>query len=67
SFPMQKLRQLLDSHGVLQVSILMMWNDVKRRASFHDEKSYHGLVDAFHYALIKGGLFNVGMQIVEVL
>ena len=33
-------------------SVLMMWNDVKKRASFDEEKSYHGLVDAFCYGLV---------------
>ncbi|KVI05474.1 Pentatricopeptide repeat-containing protein, partial [Cynara cardunculus var. scolymus] len=49
-------------------SVLMMWNDVKRRASFNSEKSFkldHGLVDAFLYALVKGGFFDAVMQVVE--
>lgn len=49
-------------------SVLMMWNDVKKRASFNGEKSFkldHGLVDAFLYALVKGGFFDAVMQVVE--
>ncbi|GKB15044.1 pentatricopeptide repeat-containing protein [Tanacetum coccineum] len=49
-------------------SVLMMWNDVKKRALFDGEKSFkldHGLVDAFLYALVKGGFFDAVMQVVE--
>nr|GEV48685.1 pentatricopeptide repeat-containing protein At1g69290 [Tanacetum cinerariifolium] len=49
-------------------SVLMMWNDVKKRALFEGEKSFkldHGLVDAFLYALVKGGFFDAVMQVVE--
>ncbi|KAL8218714.1 hypothetical protein R6Q57_022087 [Mikania cordata] len=49
-------------------SVLMMWNDVKKRMSFNGEKSFkldHGLVDAFLYALVKGGFFDAVMQVVE--
>ncbi|KAI3730702.1 hypothetical protein L1987_61876 [Smallanthus sonchifolius] len=49
-------------------SVLMMWNDVKKRLFFNGEKSFkldHGLVDAFLYALVKGGFFDAVMQVVE--
>ncbi|KAK1416016.1 hypothetical protein QVD17_31804 [Tagetes erecta] len=49
-------------------SVLMMWNDVKKRLSFNSERCFkldHGLVDAFLYALVKGGFFDAVMQVVE--
>ncbi|XP_076905324.1 pentatricopeptide repeat-containing protein At1g69290-like [Bidens hawaiensis] len=49
-------------------NVLMMWNDVKKRLSFNDEKGFkldHGLVDALLYALVKGGFFDAVMQVVE--
>lgn len=49
-------------------SILMMWNEVKKRASIEGEKSFKldsNLIDAFLYALVKGGFFDAVMQVVE--
>ncbi|XP_071715551.1 pentatricopeptide repeat-containing protein At1g69290 [Rutidosis leptorrhynchoides] len=49
-------------------SVLMMWNDVKKRMLLNGEKSFkldHGLVDALLYALVKGGYFDAVMQVVE--
>ncbi|GAB2297139.1 hypothetical protein Dimus_031239 [Dionaea muscipula] len=43
--------------------VLMLWNEVrKREAGF---KLEHSLVDAFLYALVKGGFFDAVMQVVE--
>lgn len=49
-------------------SVLMLWNEVKRRISIDGEKGVkfdHNLVDAFLYALVKGGFFDAVMQVVE--
>ncbi|KAL6983340.1 hypothetical protein U1Q18_016728 [Sarracenia purpurea var. burkii] len=49
-------------------SVLMLWNEVKRSVSLDGEKKFkldHSLVDAFLYALVKGGFFDAVMQIVE--
>ena len=49
-------------------SVLMLWNEVKRRISADGEKGVkfdHNLVDAFLYALVKGGFFDAVMQVVE--
>ncbi|KAA8529343.1 hypothetical protein F0562_033858 [Nyssa sinensis] len=49
-------------------SVLMLWNEVKRRVSRDGEKRFkleHNLVDAFLYALVKGGFFDAVMQVVE--
>ncbi|XP_052173862.1 pentatricopeptide repeat-containing protein At1g69290 [Diospyros lotus] len=49
-------------------SVLMLWNEVKRRVSIDGEKQFkldHNLVDAFLYALVKGGFFDAVMQVVE--
>ncbi|KAK9063648.1 hypothetical protein SSX86_017519 [Deinandra increscens subsp. villosa] len=49
-------------------SVLMMWNDVRKRLLLIGEKTFkldHGLVDAFLYALVKGGFFDAVMQVVE--
>lgn len=50
-------------------NVLMLWNEVKRRISKDGEngmmKFEHGLVDAFLYSLVKGGLFDAVMQVVE--
>ncbi|GFZ10905.1 pentatricopeptide repeat (PPR) superfamily protein [Actinidia rufa] len=48
-------------------SVLMLWNEVKRRVCVDGEKFKldHNLVDAFLYALVKGGFFDAVMQVVE--
>ncbi|KAK9277389.1 hypothetical protein L1049_006932 [Liquidambar formosana] len=49
-------------------NVLMLWNEVKRRVSTDGEKGIkfdHNLVDAFLYALVKGGFFDAVMQVVE--
>lgn len=49
-------------------SVLMLWNEVKRNLSTEGEKGLkfdHNLVDAFLYALVKGGFFDAVMQVVE--
>ncbi|CAK7326204.1 unnamed protein product [Dovyalis caffra] len=48
--------------------VLMLWNEVKRKVSPDKEKGIkfdHSLVDAFLFALVKGGFFDVVMQVVE--
>ncbi|CAK9165968.1 unnamed protein product [Ilex paraguariensis] len=49
-------------------SILMLWNEVKRKVSIEGGKRFkldHSLADAFLYALVKGGFFDAVMQVVE--
>ncbi|KAG6426208.1 hypothetical protein SASPL_110428 [Salvia splendens] len=49
-------------------SVLMLWNEVKRKISGEGERRFeldHSLVDAFLYALVKGGFFDAVMQVVE--
>ncbi|KAK4598798.1 hypothetical protein RGQ29_016024 [Quercus rubra] len=49
-------------------SVLMLWNEVKRKVSSDGQKGVkfdHTLVDAFLYALVKGGFFDAVMQVVE--
>ncbi|PPD76643.1 hypothetical protein GOBAR_DD26428 [Gossypium barbadense] len=49
-------------------SVLMLWNEIKRKFSGGKEKGInfdHNLVDAFLYALVKGGFFDAVMQVVE--
>lgn len=49
-------------------NVLMLWNEVKRKASVEGEKKFKletSLVDAFLYALVKGGFFDAVMQVVE--
>ncbi|KAK7280675.1 hypothetical protein RJT34_25742 [Clitoria ternatea] len=48
--------------------VLMLWNDVKRKLSADGHKGIkfdHNLVDAFLYAMVKGGFFDAVMQVVE--
>lgn len=48
--------------------VLMLWNEVKKRASIDDARGFrlsHSLIDAFLYALVKGGFFDAVMQVVE--
>ncbi|XP_057777285.1 pentatricopeptide repeat-containing protein At1g69290 [Salvia miltiorrhiza] len=49
-------------------SVLMLWNEVKRKSCGEGERRFeldHSLVDAFLYALVKGGFFDAVMQVVE--
>ncbi|KAM4110393.1 hypothetical protein ACB094_03G191900 [Castanea mollissima] len=49
-------------------SVLMLWNEVKRKVSSDGKKGVkfdNTLVDAFLYALVKGGFFDAVMQVVE--
>lgn len=49
-------------------SVLMLWNEVKRRVSIEGVNRFRfdtSLVDAFLYALVKGGFFDAVMQVVE--
>ncbi|XP_039137288.1 pentatricopeptide repeat-containing protein At1g69290 [Dioscorea cayenensis subsp. rotundata] len=42
-------------------SVLLLWTDVRRKGMKLD----HDLLDAFLYALVKGGFFDAAMQVVE--
>ena len=49
-------------------SVLMLWNEIKWKISGDGEKGVkfdHNLIDAFLYALVKGGFFDAVMQVVE--
>ncbi|XP_030449527.1 pentatricopeptide repeat-containing protein At1g69290 [Syzygium oleosum] len=50
-------------------SVLLLWNEIRRKFVSADiEKGIkfdHSLVDAFLYALVKGGFFDAVMQVVE--
>ncbi|KDP41302.1 hypothetical protein JCGZ_15709 [Jatropha curcas] len=49
-------------------SVLMLWHEVKRKVSSDKDKGIKfdpNLVDAFLYALVKGGFFDAVMQVVE--
>ncbi|KAK4760424.1 hypothetical protein SAY87_005317 [Trapa incisa] len=49
-------------------NVLMLWNEVKRQVSAEactGIKFDHNLVDAFLYAMVKGGFFDAVMQVVE--
>nr|UPT49219.1 pentatricopeptide repeat protein AaPPR1344 [Agave angustifolia]UPT49756.1 pentatricopeptide repeat protein AaPPR1363 [Agave angustifolia] len=43
------------------LSVLILWNEVRRKGIEFD----HSLVDAFLYALVKGGFFDAAMQVVK--
>jgi hypothetical protein len=46
----------------------MLWNEVKRKLSVDGPKRIkfdQNLVDAFLYAMVKGGFFDAVMQVVE--
>ncbi|GMH31187.1 hypothetical protein Nepgr_033030 [Nepenthes gracilis] len=45
-------------------SVLMLWNEVKRQEGSKGFKLDHSLVDAFLYALVKGGFFDAAMEVV---
>ncbi|XP_072951527.1 pentatricopeptide repeat-containing protein At1g69290 [Typha angustifolia] len=42
-------------------SVLMLWTEVRRKGADFD----HDLIDAFLYALVKGGFFDAAMQVAE--
>ncbi|KAK8962649.1 Pentatricopeptide repeat-containing protein [Platanthera guangdongensis] len=42
-------------------SVLLLWTEVRRKGISFD----HDLVDAFLYALVKGGFFDAAMQVIE--
>ncbi|XP_062207109.1 pentatricopeptide repeat-containing protein At1g69290-like [Phragmites australis] len=42
-------------------SVLILWTEVKRKGAEFN----HELVDAFLYALVKGGFFDMAMQVIE--
>lgn len=42
-------------------NVLMLWTEVRRNGAEFDR----GLIDAFLYALVKGGFFDAAMQVVE--
>ncbi|KAJ4710749.1 Pentatricopeptide repeat-containing protein [Melia azedarach] len=49
-------------------SVLMLWHEVKHKISTDGQKGIkfdNNLVDAFLYALVKGGFFDAVMQVVE--
>ncbi|XP_058081008.1 pentatricopeptide repeat-containing protein At1g69290-like [Magnolia sinica] len=49
-------------------SVLILWTEVRKRMSVDGGKGIkfdHNLVDAFLYALVKGGFFDAAMQVVE--
>ncbi|KAL2905412.1 hypothetical protein RDABS01_004122 [Bienertia sinuspersici] len=49
-------------------NVLMLWNEVKRRVSTDDSTGFkldHSLIDAFLYAMVKGGYFDAVMQVVD--
>ncbi|KAL3823983.1 hypothetical protein ACJIZ3_020012 [Penstemon smallii] len=49
-------------------SVLMLWNEVKKKVLVEGERKFkldNSLVDAFLYALVKGGFFDAVMQVVE--
>ncbi|KAI4379209.1 hypothetical protein MLD38_005535 [Melastoma candidum] len=47
--------------------VLLLWNEVKKKVSAEEGeiKFSHSLVDAFLYALVKGGFFDAVMQVVQ--
>ncbi|OVA04977.1 Pentatricopeptide repeat [Macleaya cordata] len=49
-------------------SVLLLWTEVRKRVSINEGsglKFNQSLVDAFLYALVKGGFFDAVMQVVE--
>lgn len=58
--------------GEKYFNVLLLWNEVKGKVSCADDAEEekrsrldHALVDAFLYALVKGGFFDAAMQVVE--
>ncbi|WOL14453.1 pentatricopeptide repeat-containing protein [Canna indica] len=43
-------------------SVLLLWTDIRKKDFVQFD---HGLVDAFLYAMVKGGFFDAAMQVVE--
>ncbi|KAK3165672.1 hypothetical protein QOZ80_1AG0036220 [Eleusine coracana subsp. coracana] len=41
-------------------NVLILWTEVRKGAEFN-----HELIDAFLYALVKGGFFDMAMQVIE--
>ncbi|KAL8142298.1 hypothetical protein V2J09_015330 [Rumex salicifolius] len=49
-------------------SVLLLWNEVRKHASTDGGKGFvldQSLIDAFLYAMVKGGFFDAVMQVVE--
>ncbi|KAL5723171.1 hypothetical protein ACHQM5_006596 [Ranunculus cassubicifolius] len=49
-------------------SVLILWTEVRKRISMDSDKGFkldHSLVDAFLYALVKGGFFDAVMQVAD--
>lgn len=49
-------------------NVLLLWNEARRKVSPETGKGLkfdHSLVDAFLYAMVKGGFFDAAMQVVE--
>ncbi|KAK4403118.1 Pentatricopeptide repeat-containing protein [Sesamum angolense] len=66
----QTYLSLINGYVVVEkyFSVVMLWNEVKRKISAEGDKRFkldHSLVDAFLYALVKGGFFDAVMQVVE--
>ncbi|GFQ05279.1 pentatricopeptide repeat-containing protein at1g69290 [Phtheirospermum japonicum] len=66
----QTYLSLINGYVMLEkyFSVLMLWNEVKRKISVEGAKNLKfdsSLVDAFLYALVKGGFFDAVMQVVE--
>ncbi|XP_010511952.1 PREDICTED: pentatricopeptide repeat-containing protein At1g69290 [Camelina sativa] len=55
--------------GEKYFNVLLLWNEIKGKVSSMEaekrSKLDHALVDAFLYALVKGGFFDAAMQVVE--
>ncbi|KAG2312879.1 hypothetical protein Bca52824_024436 [Brassica carinata] len=55
--------------GEKYFNVLLLWNEIKGKVSCAEaekrSKLDHALVDAFLYALVKGGFFDAAMQVVE--
>ncbi|KAL1828858.1 hypothetical protein ACET3Z_007270 [Daucus carota] len=66
----QTYLSLINGYATAQqyFSILMLWNEVKRKVSVDGPQRLKfdtSLVDAFLYTLVKGGFFDAVMQVVE--
>ncbi|CAH9096622.1 unnamed protein product [Cuscuta epithymum] len=54
--------------GEKYFNVLLLWTEVRKKVSGNVERRLtldNGLVDAFLYALVKGGFFDAVMQVVE--
>ncbi|XP_020258065.1 pentatricopeptide repeat-containing protein At1g69290-like [Asparagus officinalis] len=58
----QTFLSLINGYVALEkyFSVLILWNEVRRKMIEFD----HNLLDAFLYALVKGGFFDAAMQVV---